>query len=135
VPGGGDSGFDPARDRGGQRQLRAVESVKKFYLIERQLTPETRKMTPTMKLKRNFVNKRYAVEIDAMYGERAWRDGRLKTAKDHRPRPSLTRANEEETLMSKSLKARALRVSALALTSAAAAQTKVPMKASRPARS
>jgi len=24
-----------------------------------------------MKLKRSFVNKRYAIEIDAMYGERA----------------------------------------------------------------
>jgi long-chain acyl-CoA synthetase len=29
-------------------------------------------LTPTMKLKRSFVNKRYAIEIDAMYGgERA----------------------------------------------------------------
>lgn len=48
-----------------------VETVKKFYLIERQLTPEDEELTPTMKLKRNFVNKRYAVEIDAMYRERA----------------------------------------------------------------
>jgi long-chain acyl-CoA synthetase len=28
-------------------------------------------LTPTMKLKRSFVNKRYATEINAMYGERA----------------------------------------------------------------
>jgi long-chain acyl-CoA synthetase len=48
-----------------------VETIKKFYLIERQLTPEDEELTPTMKLKRSFVNKRYAVEIDAMYGERA----------------------------------------------------------------
>ena len=48
-----------------------VETVKKFYLIERQLTPEDEELTPTMKLKRSFVNKRYAAEIDAMYGERA----------------------------------------------------------------
>ncbi len=48
-----------------------VETVKKFYLIERQLTPEDEELTPTMKLKRNFVNKRYAAEIDAMYRERA----------------------------------------------------------------
>jgi long-chain acyl-CoA synthetase len=40
-------------------------------LIERQLTPEDEELTPTMKLKRSFVNKRYAVEINAMYGERA----------------------------------------------------------------
>jgi long-chain acyl-CoA synthetase len=48
-----------------------VETIKKFFLIERQLTPEDEELTPTMKLKRNFVNKRYAIEIDAMYGERA----------------------------------------------------------------
>jgi long-chain acyl-CoA synthetase len=48
-----------------------VETIKKFMLIERQLTPEDEELTPTMKLKRNFVNKRYAGEIDAMYRERA----------------------------------------------------------------
>jgi long-chain acyl-CoA synthetase len=48
-----------------------VETIKRFMLIERQLTPEDEELTPTMKLKRNFVNKRYASEIDAMYGERA----------------------------------------------------------------
>ena len=48
-----------------------VETVKKFFLIERQLTPEDEELTPTMKLKRSFVNKRYAAEINAMYGERA----------------------------------------------------------------
>ena len=48
-----------------------VETIKKFYLIERQLTPEDEELTPTMKLKRSFVNKRYAIEIDAMYGVRA----------------------------------------------------------------
>jgi long-chain acyl-CoA synthetase len=48
-----------------------VETIKKFFLIERQLTPEDEELTPTMKLKRNFVNRRYAVEIDAMYQDRA----------------------------------------------------------------
>jgi long-chain acyl-CoA synthetase len=48
-----------------------VETIKKFFLIERQLTPEDEELTPTMKLKRSFVNKRYAVDIEAMYGERA----------------------------------------------------------------
>jgi long-chain acyl-CoA synthetase len=47
-----------------------VETIKKFFLIERQLTPEDEELTPTMKLKRSFVNKRYAGEIDAMYSER-----------------------------------------------------------------
>lgn len=61
-----------------QREIEAVnanvarvETLKKFYLIERQLTPEDEELTPTMKLKRSFVNKRYAAEIDAMYRERA----------------------------------------------------------------
>jgi long-chain acyl-CoA synthetase len=62
-----------------QREIEAVnvnfarvETIKKFFLIERQLTPEDEELTPTMKLKRNFVNKRYATEIEAMYGgERA----------------------------------------------------------------
>jgi long-chain acyl-CoA synthetase len=61
-----------------QREIEAVnanfarvETIKKFFLIERQLTPEDEELTPTMKLKRNFVNKRYASEIDAMYNERA----------------------------------------------------------------
>jgi long-chain acyl-CoA synthetase len=48
-----------------------VETIKKFFLIERQLTPEDEELTPTMKLKRSFVNKRYSAEIEAMYGERA----------------------------------------------------------------
>ncbi|MBR0970030.1 MULTISPECIES: AMP-dependent synthetase/ligase [Bradyrhizobium] len=48
-----------------------VETIKRFFLIERQLTPEDEELTPTMKLKRGFVNKRYAAEIDAMYRERA----------------------------------------------------------------
>ena len=61
-----------------QREIEAVnvnfarvETIKRFFLIERQLTPEDEELTPTMKLKRNFVNKRYATEIDAMYRERA----------------------------------------------------------------
>jgi long-chain acyl-CoA synthetase len=61
-----------------QREIEAVnanfarvETIKKFFLIERQLTPEDEELTPTMKLKRNFVNRRYAAEIAAMYGERA----------------------------------------------------------------
>ncbi len=46
-----------------------VEQIKKSILIDIQLTPEDEELTPTMKLKRSFVNKRYAAEIEAMYGE------------------------------------------------------------------
>jgi long-chain acyl-CoA synthetase len=52
-------------------QFARVETIKKFYLIEQQLTPEDEELTPTMKLKRSFVNKKYAKEIDAMYSSRA----------------------------------------------------------------
>jgi long-chain acyl-CoA synthetase len=45
-----------------------VETIKRFHLIERQLTPEDEELTPTMKLKRKFVNQKYAPEIEAMYG-------------------------------------------------------------------
>ena len=48
-----------------------VESIKRFFLIERKLTPEDEELTPTMKLKRSYVNKRYAAEIEAMYSEKA----------------------------------------------------------------
>jgi long-chain acyl-CoA synthetase len=45
-----------------------VETIKKFFLIDTQLTAEDEELTPTLKLKRSFVNKKYAKEIDAMYG-------------------------------------------------------------------
>ena len=48
-----------------------METIKKFFLIEQQLTPEDEELTPMLKLKRSFVNKKYAKEIDAMYGARA----------------------------------------------------------------
>jgi long-chain acyl-CoA synthetase len=46
-----------------------VETIKKFHLIDTQLTAEDEELTPTLKLKRSFVNKKYAREIDAMYGK------------------------------------------------------------------
>ena len=38
------------------KQLARVETIKKFRLIEQILTPEDDELTPTMKLKRTFVN-------------------------------------------------------------------------------
>ncbi len=49
------------------RQLARVETVKKFRLIEQILTAEDEELTPTMKLKRTFVNKKYRDVIDGMY--------------------------------------------------------------------
>ncbi|MBP6814114.1 MAG: long-chain fatty acid--CoA ligase [Burkholderiaceae bacterium] len=44
-----------------------VEQVKKFRLLENQLTAEDEELTPTMKLKRSLVQKKYAELIDSMY--------------------------------------------------------------------
>ena len=48
-------------------QFARVETIKKFHLIEQQLTPEDDELTPTMKLKRKFVNEKYTREIEALY--------------------------------------------------------------------
>ncbi|HJQ60594.1 MAG TPA: AMP-binding protein [Vineibacter sp.] len=48
-----------------------VETIKKFRLIERQITAEDDEVTPTMKLKRKFVNEKYKALIDEMYAEAA----------------------------------------------------------------
>ncbi|WP_301104518.1 long-chain fatty acid--CoA ligase [Sneathiella sp.] len=44
-----------------------VETVKEFRLIEEVLTAEDDELTPTMKLKRSFVNQKYKGLIDTMY--------------------------------------------------------------------
>jgi long-chain acyl-CoA synthetase len=55
------------------KQFARVETIKKFHLIEELLTPEDEELTPTMKLKRTFVNRKYKDAIDAMYDERSVR--------------------------------------------------------------
>ena len=49
------------------RQLARVETIKKFSLIEQILTAEDEELTPTMKLKRSYVNTKYKEVIDGMY--------------------------------------------------------------------
>ena len=44
-----------------------VEQIKDFRLIDMLLTAEDEELTPTMKLKRNFVNQRHKALIDEMY--------------------------------------------------------------------
>ena len=44
-----------------------VEQIKKFFLLDRQLSAEDEELTPTMKLKRQLVQKKYAHQIEAMY--------------------------------------------------------------------
>jgi len=49
------------------RHVARVEGIKRFHLIEQILTPEDDELTPTMKLKRAFVNRKYKDVIDGMY--------------------------------------------------------------------
>jgi len=49
------------------RKFARVEQVKKFRLIETQLTAEDEELTPTMKLKRKLVQQKYAELIEGMY--------------------------------------------------------------------
>ncbi|HSV60466.1 MAG TPA: long-chain fatty acid--CoA ligase [Variovorax sp.] len=44
-----------------------VEQIKKFFLLETQLSAEDEELTPTMKLKRKLVQTKYAQRIEAMY--------------------------------------------------------------------
>jgi long-chain acyl-CoA synthetase len=44
-----------------------VETLKKFRLINKQLTVEDDELTASMKLKRNIVNEKYADLINQMY--------------------------------------------------------------------
>jgi long-chain acyl-CoA synthetase len=47
--------------------LAQAETLKKFRLIDKQLTVEDDELTASMKLKRNIVNEKYADLIDQMY--------------------------------------------------------------------
>ena len=49
------------------RKFARVEQVKKFFLLDTQLTAEDEELTPTMKLKRKLVQQKYSPQIEAMY--------------------------------------------------------------------
>jgi long-chain acyl-CoA synthetase len=52
---------------GVNKKFARVEQIKKFYLLQTQLTAEDDELTPTMKLKRKLVEQKYAGQIEAMY--------------------------------------------------------------------
>jgi long-chain acyl-CoA synthetase len=45
-----------------------VEQVKRFFILDHDLSQETGELTPTLKVKRNVVNEKYAERFDALYG-------------------------------------------------------------------
>ena len=45
-----------------------VEQIKKFVILERDLSIEDGELTPTLKVKRNVVNERYAELFESLYG-------------------------------------------------------------------
>ena len=49
------------------KKFARVEQIKKFFLLDTQLTAEDEELTPTMKLKRKLVEKKYSPQIEAMY--------------------------------------------------------------------
>ncbi len=52
----------------GNASLSRVEQIKKFHLIEGEWAPGGEELTPTQKLKRKPIERRYAAEIEALYG-------------------------------------------------------------------
>ncbi|HXD57204.1 MAG TPA: AMP-dependent synthetase/ligase [Thermoleophilaceae bacterium] len=46
-----------------------VEQIKKFKILPHDLSQETGELTPTLKVKRNVVNEKFAGEIDALYSQ------------------------------------------------------------------
>ena len=45
-----------------------VEQVKKFFILDHDLSQETGELTPTLKVKRNVVQEKYAERFDDLYG-------------------------------------------------------------------
>jgi len=53
----------------GNSHLSRVEQIKKFTIVSGDWLPGGDELTPTMKLKRKFVNEKYRGMIDGMYAE------------------------------------------------------------------
>ncbi|MEK7691824.1 MAG: hypothetical protein AAB425_12490, partial [Bdellovibrionota bacterium] len=49
------------------QQLPSFETIKKFLILAEDFTVETGELTPSLKVKRNVVNRKYQAEFDRMY--------------------------------------------------------------------
>jgi len=51
------------------KHLASYESVKKFAILPRDFTIEADELTPSLKLKRKAIEKKYQAILDGFYGE------------------------------------------------------------------
>jgi len=51
------------------KELARVETIKKFRILDKKLYTEDGEVTPTMKVKRKFINEQYRDLIESMYQE------------------------------------------------------------------
>lgn len=51
------------------QQLASFETIKKFVILPMDFTVESGELTPSLKVKRGYVNKRYRSELDSMYSD------------------------------------------------------------------
>jgi long-chain acyl-CoA synthetase len=56
--------------RRGNEKLAQVERVQRFFILERDFSQEAEELTPTMKVKRKEVEKRYAEQLAKLYEDR-----------------------------------------------------------------
>ena len=74
--------------RRGNRRLARVEKVRRFFLLDRDLSQEAGELTPTMKMKRKTIEEAYADEFDRVYTDPGF-------AVDVEPRAAEPRADED----------------------------------------
>jgi long-chain acyl-CoA synthetase len=51
------------------KELARVETIKKFRILDKKLYTEDGEVTPTMKVKRKYINEHYKDLIESMYRE------------------------------------------------------------------